>query len=191
MRLNLGCGRRPLAGWTNVDIVALPGVDLVADLNDCGNTPLPFPGDVADSLAMSHVLEHIPNSLPLMQELWRVAKPGADLTIRVPHGASDDAFEDPTHVHQYFVGSFGYFGQPYYWRADYGYRGDWQIESLTLSLRSADHPDRSFAAVMARVDTLRNQVLEMTAVLRAVKPARPPDRSLQTRTIVHFAWDDQ
>ena len=65
-----------------------------------------------------------------MQELWRIAKPNAKMVIRVPHGASDDAWEDPTHVRAYFSNSFGYYSQPYYWRADYGYRGDWLHEKL-------------------------------------------------------------
>jgi hypothetical protein len=41
-----------------------------------------------------------------MQELWRVAKPDAILGIRCPHGASDDADEDPTHVRRMFPRSF-------------------------------------------------------------------------------------
>lgn len=186
MRLNLGCGRQPMAGWTNVDIVNMPGVDVVADLDACARVPLPFAADSASEIVMSHVLEHLDHVLSLMQELWRVAAPAGRLTIQVPHGASDDAFEDPTHKRQLFVGSFGYFGQPYYWRADYGYRGDWDVESVTLKLHAADHPDRTFEAVMAKVKRDRNVVNEMTAVLTAVKPARQPDRSLQHSTLVLF-----
>jgi len=41
-RLNLGCGRNPFTGWINVDVAALPGVDVVADLNACAHQSLPF-----------------------------------------------------------------------------------------------------------------------------------------------------
>ena len=41
-RLNLGCGKGPLDGWINLDVVRLPGVDVVADLERCAEAPLPF-----------------------------------------------------------------------------------------------------------------------------------------------------
>ena len=108
-RLNVGCGRGPLQGWVNLDSVALPGVDIVADLESCATTRLPFPDSSVEEFLLSHVLEHIRGSLGLMQELWRIAMPEAKMVIRVPYGASDDAYEDPTHVRQYFLGSFGFF----------------------------------------------------------------------------------
>jgi SAM-dependent methyltransferase len=73
---------------------------------------------------LGDVIEHLHHTLPLMQELHRVPKPGAKAVIRVPHGASDDAWEDPTHLRGYFQSSSGYFSQQFYWRADYHYRGD-------------------------------------------------------------------
>lgn len=118
MKLNVGCGRNTLEGWLNLDSQALPGVDIIADLDACDSVPLPLAYDSVEEFLLSHVLEHIPNVLPMMQELHRVARHDARMVIRVPHGASDDAFEDPTHVRQLFHGSFGYFSQPYYWRAD-------------------------------------------------------------------------
>ena len=115
-----------------------------------------------------------------MQELHRIAKPGARAVIRVPHGASDDAYEDPTHIKQYFHGSFGYFSQPYYWRADYGYRGDWKAEKIELLVPRAGNEGLPASQIMEKVNTLRNQVLEMVVELFAVKPARPPSKDLQT-----------
>ncbi|HZP31094.1 MAG TPA: methyltransferase domain-containing protein, partial [Acidimicrobiia bacterium] len=111
-RLHLGCGRSPLPGWVNVDAVAGPGVDLVHDLDRCADRPLPYPSDSVDEFLASHLLEHLHHPLPFMQELHRVARPGAAATFHVPYGSSDDAFEDPTHVRQYFVNSWIYFGQP-------------------------------------------------------------------------------
>jgi len=188
LRLNLGCGRNILAGWTNVDWMALPGVDVVADLGACRTTPLPFADDSVDEFLLSHVIEHIPDSLALMQELHRIARPGAKAWIRVPHGASDDAWEDPTHVRAYFPGSFGYFSQPYYWRADYGYRGDWQPNAITLhvpaSLLSAAE---SLDALYARTRSERNLVTELVVELEAVKPAREPLRELQVAPSIHIA----
>jgi SAM-dependent methyltransferase len=185
LRLNLGCGRNIIPGWVNVDWMALPGVDVVANLNDCATTPLPFADDSVDELALSHVIEHLPNALPLMQELHRIAKPGAKAIIRTPYGSSDDAWEDPTHVRPYFHGSFGYFSQPYYWRADYGYRGDWQPQTVTLRV-PARYAGNDRAAFLERLRTDRNLVLEMVAELVAVKPAREPRRELQAAAALNI-----
>lgn len=178
-KLNVGCGRRIVEGWVNLDWQATPGVDIVADLNECGRTPLPLADDSIGEFLLSHVMEHIPNVLPMMQELHRVARDGARMEIRVPHGASDDAFEDPTHVRPLFPGSFGYFSQPYYWRADYGYRGDWVTERVELTLGQR-YRGLTVEQAWECVYSQRNVVDEMVAHLRAVKPARAPLRELQT-----------
>jgi hypothetical protein len=177
-KLNVGCGRSPISGWINLDSVAQPDVDIVADLETCGDHPLPLADDSINEFLLSHVLVRIRNVLPMMQELHRVAAPNALMTVRVPYGSSDDAFEDPTHVRPFFVGSLGYFSQPYYWRADYGYRGDWLTESITLNLRPG-LGRISEAELWNRVERERNVVREMVATLRAVKPIREPLRDLQ------------
>jgi ubiquinone/menaquinone biosynthesis C-methylase UbiE len=167
-----------MAGWVNVDSVETPGVDLVADLDDPNGVTLPWADDSVDEFALIHCLEHINRPLPLMAELWRVAQPDAPITIACPYGSSDDADEDPTHVRRIFLNSFAYFGQPFYYRADYGYRGDWQPTVITLRI----HPvlnDLSRDEVMAAARFQRNVVREMVARLTAVKPARPPHRDLQ------------
>ncbi|MGE0746427.1 MAG: methyltransferase domain-containing protein [Rhodospirillales bacterium] len=178
-RLNLGCGRRAQPGWINLDSMALPGVDVVADLDRCADAPLPFEPDSIDEFLLSHVIEHLRHTLPLMQELHRIARPGAALTIRVPYGGSDDAWEDPTHLRPYFLNSFAYFSQPAYWRADYGYRGDWQPEQIALLIPAAQTEGLSAQDVMKKVLGERNVVREMIARLVAVKPIRPPQRELQ------------
>ncbi len=184
LRLNLGCGRSPLAGWVNVDAVDLPGVDLVVDLDRVAETRLPYPDGAVDAFALFHVLEHLRDPLALMQELHRVARPGATAVVRTPHGASDDAHEDPTHVRAYFPGSFGYFSQPYYWRADYGYRGDWQPERITLLVSASDLEREGVDGLWKRIQRERNLVQEMVAELVAVKPVREPTRALQRAPLV-------
>ena len=164
-------------GWINVDCVPLPGVDLVVELDDPEKVNLPWPDDSTDELALIHVYEHIRHPLPLLAEMWRIAKPDAVLTIACPYGSSDDAFEDPTHVRPIFLNSFGFLGQPFYWRADYGYRGDWKIDHLTLDI-AARYREVAEAGIMRDVMELRNVVNQITATLRAVKPAREPRQDL-------------
>jgi SAM-dependent methyltransferase len=173
-RLHLGCGTDIRSDWINLDARKLPGVDVVADLDDCRDTLLPFPNDSIDEFLGSHVLEHLRDPLALMQELHRIAKPGAVATFRVPYGSSDDADEDPTHVRRFFLRSFSFFSQVTYTRADYGYRGDWRTTNIVLTMDSARHGGKSPDELFETIRTQRNAVVEMIATLRAVKPARVP-----------------
>lgn len=178
LRLNLGCGRNIMDGWVNLDRESGPGIDVVADLERCRARPLPFDDDSVDELLLSHVLEHVQDSLGLMDELWRIAKPGAALTVRCPYGGSDDAWEDQTHVRAYFHGSWIAFSQPYYWRADYSYRGDWQPEVVMLSVSKERLGNLKAQAILERIDRERNVVIEQIAVLRKFSPRRDPVREL-------------
>ncbi|OMF18878.1 hypothetical protein BK133_30230 [Paenibacillus sp. FSL H8-0548] len=189
-KLHLGCGRTILPGWVNLDLVAMPGVDVIANLDECATTPLPFDEDSFDYFLASHLLEHISYPLPLMQELHRIAKPGATAVFRLPYGSSDDAYEDPTHVRQYFLQSFGYFSQPYYWRADYGYRGDWLTEKITLYVDRKKYGDKSIDEVMYDTMKYRNVVKEMVAELKAVKPLREARKALQIPPRIEIALSD-
>ena len=107
-------------------------LDLNFDLNNCKSEKIPFDDNTVDGFYMSHVFEHISDTLSLMSELYRIGKNGAKLFIRLPHGSSNDAWEDPTHVRAYFECSFVYFSQPAYSRADYGYTADWQVKKIYL-----------------------------------------------------------
>jgi SAM-dependent methyltransferase len=184
-KLNVGCGRNRIDGWLHLDAAALPGIDIVADLETCATAPLPLADGSVDEFLLSHVMEHIRNVLPMMQELYRIAAPDARMVVRVPYGSSDDAYEDPTHVRQLFLNSFGYFSQPNYWRADYGYRGDWLTESITLVI-APDIPALPDAQLLERVHRDRNVVVEMVAILRAVKPMREAKRELQNLPSLHL-----
>ena len=176
IRLNLGCGRDIRPGWVNVDCVPLPGVDVATDFDH--EPRLPFADGTVGYSEGAHVIEHLRDPLPFMAELWRVTRGGGTAVFRCPYGSTDDADEDPTHVRRMYAGSWGYFGQPYFWRADYGYRGDWQLTDLTLSI-FRELAGATDAELYSMIRFQRNVVQEMTAVLRCVKPRREPKRELQ------------
>jgi SAM-dependent methyltransferase len=176
LRLNLGCGRDIRDGWLNVDSVPLPGVDCIIDFDHKPGFPL-----ADDSVAYSegsHVIEHLRDPLPFMEELWRVTRPGGLVVFRCPYGSTDDADEDPTHVRRMFAGSWGYFGQPHYWRASYNFGGDWQPVRVDL-VTFPEFAGCSDVELQSMVRFQRNVVAEMTASLRCVKPRREPRRELQ------------
>ncbi len=174
MKLNIGSGHSRLDGFTNLDRSTSVGAEIVFDLETCaiGNR-LPLVTSSVEEFHASHILEHIHNILPVMQELYRVAEPDAKLIVRVPYGSSDSAFEDPTHVRQFFLNSFSYFGQPAYARADYGYIGDWKEVGRTLVLNpnAAVQPE-SLEEAQHMLQHMRNSVVEFIVELRAIKPRR-------------------
>lgn len=99
MKLNLGCGQNKLAGYVNVDREASMAPDRVMDLEVF---PWPFEDDSVDEVVAKHVLEHVGADakvfMRIMQELYRVCRPGAEVKIWVPHPRHDNFIDDPTHV---------------------------------------------------------------------------------------------
>ena len=83
---------------------------------------------------------------------------------------------NPTHVSPVFPGDVRLFSQPYYWRADYGYRGDWQPKLIRLLVSEHRYQGKSAAEILRDVHQLRNVVLEMIVELVAVKPIRAAAR---------------
>jgi SAM-dependent methyltransferase len=109
LRLNLGSGRRPVPGFYGVDRVPLPGVDVVADLDE----PLAdLPDNSVDEVYTRHALEHVSRLLELLAELHRVTRPGGRLEIVVPHFSNPYGYSDPTHVRFFGLYSFFYFCDP-------------------------------------------------------------------------------
>jgi SAM-dependent methyltransferase len=109
--IDLGCGARKAEGAFGVDAVRLPGVDLVHDLQA---RPYPLPDDCGDEVVLSHVLEHFADPLPLIEEAWRIVRPGGRVHIRTPHYSGHYAWRDPTHRRAFSAASFDYFGQNAY-----------------------------------------------------------------------------
>lgn len=117
-KLNLGCGldvRDPSQGWVNMDFVSLPGVDVVHDMM---RTPWPIEPSSFDLVFASHVMEHIPHHhesgrdgfVVIMEEIWRVLKPGGTLVVRVPHYSHTEYCEaDPTHTRTIYPRTWRHF----------------------------------------------------------------------------------
>lgn len=92
--LDVGCGAKKAAGATGIDRVALPGVDVVHNLNQF---PWPLESGSFDVILMSQVIEHVEDVLKTMEEVHRVGRPGCLVKIFTPHFSSFNSWTDPTH----------------------------------------------------------------------------------------------
>ena len=110
MKLNLGCCDAPLPGFVNVDLVAWPGVE-TADLRQ----PWPWQDGAVEQIRAWDIIEHLPDKIFTMNEIWRVLRPGGRAEISVPTTDGTGAFQDPTHVSFWNRRSFAYYenGNPY------------------------------------------------------------------------------
>ncbi len=83
MKLNLGCGDVLLGGYVNVDGRALPGVDLIHDLNK----RFPFGDETIDEIIANDVLEHFPiaQTQSLLVDWVRMLRTGGRIAVRVPN----------------------------------------------------------------------------------------------------------
>jgi hypothetical protein len=152
LRLNIGCGQRPRPGFYGVDRVALPGVDIVADLNE----PLAeLPDGCVVEVYTRHTLEHVERLLDLLVEIHRVTQPGGRVEVVVPHFSNPYGYSDPTHVRFFGLYSFFYFSDP----ADQPRRKvpsfylpqRFRVERVHLSLLTETFVDKCVRAILGRV----------------------------------------
>ena len=129
--LDMGCGRSPRNPYGHDELY---GVDIQFPEEfdsqffvsaNLSIDRIPFDDGFFDSLSAYEFLEHVPRvmitadgkstTFPfvlLMNEVWRVLKPGGRFYAVTPAAPHRSAFQDPTHVnyitrdtHSYFVGS--------------------------------------------------------------------------------------
>ena len=105
-KLNFGSGTDLKRGYVNVDIVKIPGTDIIYDFD---KFPYPFKNNEFDEIYTSHVLEHLNDLKSVMKELKRICKPGAKIIIRVPHFSCGVSYRDPTHKRLFSYFTFDYF----------------------------------------------------------------------------------
>lgn len=165
LRVDIGCGANKPDNFIGVDICPSPGVDIVADLNK----KFPFEDNSVCEVRAHDIIEHLPDKIHTMNEIWRICKSGANVDIRVPSTDGRGAFQDPTHVSFWNINSFLYYCvdfSPYLELCrKYGFIGAFKV----LKLEHEESPDRVIH-VRAELSVVKSQ---MQLIL---------DRSLETNT---------
>lgn len=139
--LDIGCGPKPKNKYEadevfGIDIRALGGNIIAADLV---TDPIPFTDNCFDYVTAFDFIEHVPRliycphkRLPfieLMNEIYRVLKPGGTFFSFTPAFPAPAAFQDPTHVNIITEKTFpNYFDDNRRLGAMYGFCGYFQVQ---------------------------------------------------------------
>ena len=120
-----------------MDKVRTPATDIVRDLA----RGLPFEDSSVDEIYCDNVLEHIgpaEDFIFVLNEFYRVLKPGAVATIIVPDGRSQAAWQDPTHCRAFVPRSALYWNQDLQWPKLYGITANFDVTVEEYGDRSAE-----------------------------------------------------
>jgi len=110
--LDIACGAVKFKGATGLDYNIRSyqdkekQADIVYDLNQF---PYPFEDNSFDLIWCSHFLEHFEDLPKIMEECYRLLKPGGKIAINTPHFSSVEAYRHWQHCHYFAKGSFDFF----------------------------------------------------------------------------------
>ncbi len=104
--LELGCGPNKTPGRIGIDRIDLPGVDIVADIDE----GLGFlPDGSVDAIYSESFFEHVSNLEALVREVARVLKPDGYNWLFVPHFSNPYYYSDYTHKSFFGLYTLRYF----------------------------------------------------------------------------------
>jgi len=130
MKIDLGCGRRKRNGMFGIDCQDLPEVDLVCNCNEV----IPLDDCCASEIHAYDFLEHINNNkrIHIMNEIWRLLRPGGMFYSSTPSTDGRGAFQDPTHYSFWNQNSFFYYTIDAY-RALYNIKCKFDLVSISTT----------------------------------------------------------
>lgn len=149
--INIGCGSKPIEGAINIDIYEGEGIDLVCDVRN----GLPFEDDSIDEANADYFLEQIIDNekfLFVMNEIWRVLKPGGMFKFKVPNAKYEVAFKDPFDSRYFTKETFDYFNygtRRYDYYKGYGFK-PWLVVSVEEIAGPNDPTKDRFSVVMIK-----------------------------------------
>jgi len=166
LKLDLGCSDRALDGYVSVDLV--PPADQIVDLE---SLPWPWETSSVDEIRAHDIFEHLAPYIPgypdnvvlrypkiaVMNEAYRVLRPGGILDLFVPTTDGRGAFQDPTHKTFWTPNDLWYFCDAHAeWRRFHVAYG------ITANFRIVEASHRQYGRT-------EDNVWKLKAVLEAVK----------------------
>jgi SAM-dependent methyltransferase len=169
--LDVGCGDTPRNPYNRDH---LHGIDVAPRGDHPSATirkanlflePIPYLDEYFDSVSAYDFLEHVPRVLPtadgagtrfpfieLMNEMWRVLKPGGMLYASTPCYPGRELFSDPTHCNFITDDTLLYFTRPMLMARMYGFKGDFDVKRARFYMPGATYEpwERSFMDKLKR-----------------------------------------
>ena len=104
--LDVGCGANKFEGAVGLDNNPRTAADVIHDL---GDLPYPFDDNEFDFVISRHAIEHVPDVMGFITELYRITKNGGRIKLVTPHYTNPDWATDPTHRNHFNCYSFNSF----------------------------------------------------------------------------------
>jgi predicted SAM-dependent methyltransferase len=162
IRLNLGCGHLPIDGYVNVDMRPLPGVDVVAGVDQ-----LPADEGSVAEIFSAHLLEHFPEEQLRRQLLpywWSLLQPGGTFRAVVP--------DSEAMLAAYSAGKIGFTELRRVIFGDQEYEGDFHFNAFTTQSLTELLEKTGFVDVrVVEAGRLNGDCLEAE-----IEATRPPHR---------------
>ena len=171
IHVDLGCGNNKPQGAVGIDRLATSSADIIHDIDRDG---IPLPDNSCIRISSSHFMEHVSKTQFVLEEIWRVGKPGAEVVIRVPYAQSQGGPCDPAHPKTF----------PEFWmRRCYWFREHFANLTMTFKYDEVLLEWARKAVPGAPDDVLRalywNVCEEVTATAHICKPALSREEGAQ------------
>ena len=108
--LDVGCGAAKKPGAIGIDVMAVPGVDVVHNLN---SYPWPFEDNEFHRILFTGSLECLDQVVKAMEEAHRIVQPGGHVEIYTTHFAASNSYWDPLQKWHFSYYTFDYFLQDF------------------------------------------------------------------------------
>jgi SAM-dependent methyltransferase len=168
LKLDLGCGKAKVKDAIGVDKFLLPGVDIVTKLD---KYPYPFSDNTFDEIYLNDVIEHLPDTIQAMEEIYRISKPNAKVYIRTINWNSHYNAMDPTHIKTFNEHTFDFFGM--YPGREYYSTARFDVLKVKLGYNAQARKLFKSEKVMKFLSHYLNNVLEdLNFELKALKPGK-------------------
>ncbi|MFI6353077.1 glycosyltransferase [Streptomyces sp. NPDC050743] len=151
LALDLGAAHRKPPGYLGVDQRPGMGVDIVATLPD----KLDLPDNSVGLMRAVDFLEHVPQKVPLINELYRLLAPGGMLLTMTPSSDGRGAYQDPTHVAFYNENSFWYYTDNQYRAFVPDIEARFQSSRLVTYFPSEWHSKNNISYVVANLIAMK------------------------------------